>query len=229
MRAGRYLQPRQSNGLALNPRISDSFGDVVEIEKPYRLGSQQGKLRALLFHNQAVMGNFDEASALGTKTAAIPDVGNVRRRQSKVGAGLALEHAVSDRVGLFMRMSAHDGKTESYAFTQIDRSLSAGALINGAGWSRAQDNFGAAIAINGLSKAQQRYLGAGGLGFFIGDGKLNYATENIIEVFYSFGLPALIPKTSNALTLNFQHIQNPGYNRDRGPATIFGVRWHTEF
>ncbi len=32
LRVGRFMQPKQSNGLALNPRIFDSHGDVAEAE-----------------------------------------------------------------------------------------------------------------------------------------------------------------------------------------------------
>jgi high affinity Mn2+ porin len=31
------------------------------------------------------------------------------------------------------------------------------------------------------------------------------------------------------LTLDYQHITNPGYNRDRGPANVFAVRIHGQF
>jgi high affinity Mn2+ porin len=31
------------------------------------------------------------------------------------------------------------------------------------------------------------------------------------------------------LTLDYQWVDHPGYNRDRGPASIFAVRVHAQF
>ena len=117
-----------------------------------------------------------------------------------------------------------DGKTETYAFTEIDRSLSAGALIRGGAWGRPQDSVGVALAHNELSHAHRDYLTAGGLGFFIGDGRLNYRPEDIIEAFYSLGV-----FKNSWLTLDAQRIQNPAYNADRGPVDVVTIRVHAEF
>src|SRR5262249_13788728 len=55
LRAGRFMMPKQSNGLALNPRIFYSFGDQIELERSHTLGGRAGKLRLLTFRNQADM------------------------------------------------------------------------------------------------------------------------------------------------------------------------------
>jgi carbohydrate-selective porin OprB len=117
-----------------------------------------------------------------------------------------------------------DGKTETYAFTEIDRSLSGGVLVKGAAWGRAQDTVGLAFARNGLSSSHRNYLAAGGLGFFIGDGAINYRPETIVEAFYNMQVAKYL-----WVTLDFQHIANPAYNADRGPVNIGTVRLHTEF
>jgi carbohydrate-selective porin OprB len=117
----------------------------------------------------------------------------------------------------------HDGKTETFSFTEIDRSISAGLVLSGGGWTRPQDRLGVAWAVNGLSNTHRAYAAAGGMGFFIGDGKLNYKPETIAETYYlwTFG--------RQQLSVNAQFIKNPAYNADRGPVQVVGVRWHTEF
>lgn len=135
-----------------------------------------------------------------------------------------MEQAVSDDVGVFGRASWADGKTETYAYTEIDRSISGGVVVKGGAWGRAQDSAGFAMARNGLSKVRREYLAAGGLGFFIGDGRLNYRPEVVLETFYSLNLTR-----QTWLTLDWQHIRNPAYNADRGRVNVASVRLHAEF
>ena len=171
------------------------------------------------------MSRYEDALELSTQTSALPDINLVRSGdQSKYGLGLNLEQAISENIGVFMRAMWADGRTETYAFTEIDHSLSGGTLIKGNAWHRPDDKIGLAFAINGLSKAHQEYLTAGGQGFFLGDGNLNYQTENIIEVFYNLKLNKLA-----WLSVDYQHIDNPGYNADRGPVNFAGLRLHIEF
>ena len=83
-----------------------------------------------------------------------------------------------------------------------------------------------AHAQNGLSSSHQAFLAAGGNGFFVGDGRLNYRPESIVEGYYSIGLGFL---QRSAVSLGAQFIRNPAYNADRGPVRVFSVRLHTEF
>lgn len=223
-RAGRFLQPRVSNGLPLNTDWRASYGDVAELELPYALAGRGGRARLLAFRNVAVMGGFDDALVQGARLAQTPDLAGVRRRQAKRGWGINLEQALAPDAGAFMRASRGDGRTETYAFTEIDRSLSAGLSLGGARWQRAGDEAGIALVRNGLSADHQRYLGAGGLGFFLGDGRLNYRAERTLEAWYSFKFTEPL-----WMTLDYQRVANPGYNADRGPAQVVSVRFHTEF
>ena len=225
VRAGRFIQPKEPNQQALDPRIFQHYGDQIEVEHAHTIGGQPGKLRVLSFRNRAKMSRFQDALDLAARTGGTPDINDVRTgEQFKQGFGLNLEQAVSGDVGLFARASWADGKTETYAFTEIDRSLSGGVLVKGASWGRGQDSFGVALARNGLSKVRRDYLAAGGMGFFIGDGRLNYRPEAVFEAFYNLNL------TKAAwITVDWQHIRNPAYNADRGPANVVSVRLHTEF
>ena len=225
VRAGRFIQPKEPNQQQLDRDIFTHYGDQIEFEHAHAIGDQPGKLRVLLFRNRAKMSRFQDALDLATLTGGTPDINAVRTgEQSKHGFGLNVEQAVSSDIGLFARASWADGRTETYAFTEIDRSLSGGVLIKGSAWKRGQDNVGIAVARNGLSQVRRNYLAAGGFGFFIGDGRLNYRPEAILEVFYN----ARLAKAA-WVTLDWQHILNPAYNADRGPADVASVRLHTEF
>jgi high affinity Mn2+ porin len=223
-RAGRFMMPRRSNGLALNPRIFESYGDQIELERAHELMGRAGKLRLLAFRNRAVMGGFRGALADAESSGTTPDLATSRRNRVKYGAGVNLEQSVSANAGAFLRASWNDGRAETFAFTEIDRALSAGVSLKGSGWGRAADTVGAAVAKNGLSSAHRDYLAAGGLGFFLGDGALRYRTENIVEAYYSVGAAR-----DAWISADVQRIFNPGYNADRGPVTVFSLRLHYGF
>lgn len=228
VRAGRFMMPKQSNGLVLDRALGRHFGDQLEFEKSYALAGQPGKARLLLFRNRAIMGGFDDALVLAQAMPAlgVPDVASVRQLRSKKGWGINLEQAINEQTGVFARWGKNDGASEAYAFAEIDQSLSFGGQIKGASWGRPQDTVALAYARNGLSASHRALLAAGGNGFFVGDGRLNYRPETIVEAYYSLGLEFL---QRSALTLGAQHISNPAYNADRGPVKVFSVRLHTEF
>ena len=147
-----------------------------------------------------------------------------RGEQIKYGLGLNAEQALSDDVGVFARVMRADGRTETQAFTEVDRSLSVGTLVRGRLWGRADDSVGFAYLNNGISAARRRYLEAGGLSFFIGDGALRYQPEQATELFYSVGLAR-----GTWATFDWQHIRNPAYNAARGPVNVFALRVHAQF
>lgn len=224
LRAGRFAQPSESNGLALDTRIFKHFGDQIELEHTHTIGQQSGKLRLLAFRNKAKMGSFQDALADAPNKGGIPDVSRVRTERTKIGFGVNAEQNLTPDIGVFARGSRNDGASETYAFTEIERSISAGAVVKGRLWNRNDDAVGIASVRNGLSSVHRDYLAAGGHGAFIGDGQLNYRPEFIMEAYYSTYV------TKNGwVTVDWQRIANPGYNRDRGPATVGAVRLHTQF
>jgi high affinity Mn2+ porin len=183
-----------------------------------------GKLKLLAFLNRASMASYRDALRLGQQLNRAPDVALVRHRASRAGLAINLEQALTPELGLFARASANDGSKEAYEFTEINRSLSGGLQLKGAAWGRADDKAGVAAVVNALSHPARDYFGAGGVGILIGDGRLRYGSEKILELYYSMRLlPAV------ALSIDYQHIDNPAYNRDRGPVSVYGVRLHGEF
>ena len=223
LRAGRFAMPVESNGLRLDGRIAERHGDVAELEVPFKGLARGGVLRFLAYRNRAEMGAFRDALALGAATGSTPDLTQVRRLQSKSGVGAGAQIELTENVGAYVRAAVNDGKTETFAFTEIDRSVAFGALARGGAWGRAADSAGAAIYLNGLRAPHRDYLAAGGLGFFLGDGRLNYGGERILETFYSLGVTKGV-----SASLGYQRVANPGYNRDRGPANFIGLRLHAE-
>ena len=225
LRLARVSLPIESNGLALNSRIFNSYGDNAELEHSYSVNGQPGKLRVLGYRNVADMGTYSAANTIALETGATPDMSLVRKNRAKTGFGVSVEQYLSDSFGLFARYSAADGKGEEYAFAEVDRSAQVGVSIKGLTWSRADDTIGFAGVRNNLSNSHRQYLAAGGLGFFLGDGRLtDYHSEDIVEAYYSARLMAGL-----WATLDYQHITAPAYNADRGPVSVYTARLHAEF
>jgi len=220
VRAGHFAMPKESNGRGLDSGTTQ-YGQMIEAEHPYRIAGRDAIVRGLVFRNRVNAGSFSDALSLGN--AAVPDVTQVRHLQSKHGFGLSTQVQVTNDIGAYLRAGWNDGRTETYAFTEIDRSLAGGVLLQGARWGRADDSAGFAAYVNGLSRDHRDYLAAGGLGFFLGDGQLSCSTERIFETFYSFGIAR-----GTSLSGDYQYVANPGYNRDRGPAQVFTLRLHFE-
>lgn len=222
-RGGRFMVPVASNGLTLDTHSGTHYGDQIEVEHAHVIGDQTGKIKLLMFRNQAVMGSFADAIAHARTYGGVPDVANVRKQSSKSGYGISLEQSLRADVGLFARASWNDGKTENYSFTEIENSISTGVAVKGASWGREKDTFGLAIAQNGLNKTHREYLALGGLGAFIGDGQITYRPERIVEAYYSVNV-----YQSASVMAGLQHIVNPAYNADRGPVNVGTVRLHVE-
>ena len=223
LRGGRFAVPRESNGLELDNRLTARYGDQIEFEHRHRLADRDGAVRLLLFRNVERMARFDDALAAAAGNGLTPELSGMRRVQSKRGWGLAAEQALTETLGGFVRVGRHDGATEPYSFASIDNAVSSGLVWRGAAWGRAADELGVAVASSGLSASHRQFLAAGGSDFFIGDGQLRYGRESLIEVFYSAAL-----NESIKLSLDLQHINNPAYNRDRGPARFIALRLHAE-
>ncbi|MGH8293053.1 MAG: carbohydrate porin, partial [Gammaproteobacteria bacterium] len=77
---------------------------------------------------------------------------------------------------------------------------------------------------NGLSSQHTAYLEAGGCGFDLCDGALNYGYEKILEAYYRIQVGKYVQ-----VSPDMQFISNPGYNRDRGPARVIGLRLHANY
>jgi high affinity Mn2+ porin len=197
---------------------------VAEAELRQNWFGQPGKIKLLAIANHADMGSYRDAVQLAAISGAVPDTALVRRAAWRPGVAINIEQALADDLGLFVRASANDGAMEAYEFTEINRSLSAGLSLKGGRWGRRDDTFGVAAVVDGLSDAAQAYFAAGGIGILIGDGRLHYGSEQIVETYYAMQLTGWA-----SLSADYQHIANPAYNRDRGPVSIYSLRLHAQF
>jgi len=226
VRAGVFDLSRVPNSPALEMTPLRQYQLIGEIEERHQIGDRDGKLRVLWYDSEGFMGGYDQAIAYGQ---ANPEAGvstaNVRQSHSKQGVGLNAEQQLADHLGGFLRAGVSQGKYEAFEFSDINQSVAGGLALDGSPWQRADDAIGAAFVVNELSKAGLRYLATGGLGILVGDGQLEHpGSERIGELYYKAALTSY-----SALTLDYQYVENPAYNRDRGPVSIVGARLHAQF
>lgn len=220
LRYASAAMPRVANGLRFDRRLFRNRGDVFEGEYRYAANKHPGTVRLLHYLNHANAGTYSEATKL-----PVPDITATRRNGTlKYGFGLNMEQELTKDLGVFGRLGWNDGKTESFAFTAIDRLATLGFSLTGTRWRRPFDTVATEFTASGISGAHQAYLAAGGYDFLIGDGRLTYGPERISESYYN---ARLFPGFFAAFDL--QHVSNPAYNRDRGPVWIPSVRLHLEF
>lgn len=225
IRAAGALVPKEANASNMNTSIKEALAKQIEFEKGWGK-DRKGILRILVFHNKANMGNYQLAINQAQSLSIIPNIISTRQvGRSKFGFGINLEQQVTPNTGLFLRSSWNDGKNETWMFTEINNSFSIGTLGNGNSWKRKDDTWGIAMVSNGISSQHQAYLAAGGAGFMVGDGALNYGREFILEAFYN----ALLHEDHFFITPDYQLVFNPAYNKDRGPVSIYAIRVQTKF
>ncbi|MBZ5857004.1 carbohydrate porin [Flavihumibacter profundi] len=223
------LVPRKANGLELDYKVTKAHSETFEFEKNWEL-KRPGAVRFLLFRTASQAPTYIKTLTdikVGDSTSVDVYTGVKEWKVYggiKFGFGINAEQEISKSIGAFFKASWNDGKTATWAFTEIDHSASAGLHINGTGWKRPNDHIGIAEVVNGISHEHQDFLNAGLYGFIIGDGKLNYGAEAITELYYQAKL-----FTNFFLSADYQFVQNPAYNKDRGPVHVFAIRGHLEF
>jgi hypothetical protein len=221
------LMPKVANGIDLVWRPWQVHADNWEYElRRGIIPGKSGVVRLLAYTNYANMGIYRDAIAQFEQgRVARPDITNhpwhITR---KYGFGINMEQTLTRNFIAFGRFGWNNGKTESFAYTEVDQTFEAGLGARGAKWHRRQDRAGVALVTNAICKDHQTYLADGGYGFLIGDGRLNYGRENIVETYYTAHVYRGI-----YVAPGLQHIQNPGYNRDRGPVLVPSFRGHVEF
>ena len=225
-RFGEMLMPKIANGAHLDADIARARGENYELELHRELLPKRLTIiRPLAFVNHADMGSYREAiHEYESGQVAVPDITATREQgRVKYGFGLNLEQELTHMLRAYGRFGWNNGKTESFAYTEVDQTFSGGADLRGDRWHRREDKFGAAFVSDAISGDHREYLALGGLGFLLGDGKLNYGRENILEGYYT----AHVWHGVN-LSADVQRVWNPGYNRDRGPVFVGALRLHLE-
>jgi high affinity Mn2+ porin len=223
LRAGIETMPKVANGIDLDLRLDRARGQNVEAEVRPTLAGHDGAVRLLVYRNVADMGSYREAVdgfLLGRDP--VPDITRYREQgRTKTGCGLNFEQEVSPTVRVFGRWGVDDGRTESFAYTEVDGTLELGADLR---LQQEKHKAGIAWVANRLSGPHRTYLELGGLGFLLGDGRLDYGQEQIVETYYNYRIWRGL-----YLGADLQHVANPGYNRDRGPVWVPSSRLHIDF
>jgi hypothetical protein len=225
LRFGELAMPTVANGIDYDYDFAHARGENLELELHPAIAGRPGVIRLLGFANHARMGRYADAIATFLiRQSDTPDVTTTRvPGRVKLGAGLNVEQEVSDLVHAFGRLGWSDGAYESFAYTEVDNTVALGGDLRGTPWHRDGDKLGLAAVSNGLADDHRTYLALGGKGFLLGDGRLRYGRETIVEAYY----------TARAyrgvfVAADLQGIVNPGYNQDRGPVVIGSLRLHLE-
>jgi hypothetical protein len=225
-RFGEMLMPTIANGNTLDWNLARARGENFELELHRApIKNRATVLRLLSFVNHANMGSYREAiDGYLSGRDPVPDVTAYRKQgRVKYGFGLNLEQQLSSQWRAFGRLGWGEGANESFAYTEADRAASFGSDLTGKLWRRRDDKIGAAFLVDAISGDHRRYLALGGLGFILGDGHLNYGLEKIFETYYTAHVWRGV-----SFAADWQHITDPGYNKDRGPASVVSFRIHIE-
>lgn len=227
VRFGEMLMPKVANGIHLDADIARAGEQALEFDFTGNgLFHRSGTVRLLSYVNTADMGGYEQAveEYLDGRISTPSVIATRVQGRHRYGFDLNFEQDVSPTIAFFGRLGWSDGRNESFAYTECDRTLELGAFSYGKGWHRPNDRAGAAFVANGIVRAHQQYLALGGLGFQLGDGGLTYGPEKIVEAFYTAHVWRGV-----FLAADLQHINNPGYNRARGPVFVPGARLHVDF
>jgi high affinity Mn2+ porin len=229
LRTGYFLADTVPNGNEYDYEFFRRGQYILELQERYSLFSQPGHLQLTGWLSSVYAGSFAATlsnPALTNQNDPLTYLNIAETRQTRLEYGFIanLEQTVTKDFGLFSRLSWQDGQTEVMAWTDIDQSLSLGGVLKGTRWGRPDDRIGVAGVINGLSNANRAFLAAGGLGIVVGDGRLDYAKEKILEAYYRYSL-----NRWSSFTIDYQFVADPGYNADRGPVSIFAGRYHAQF
>lgn len=224
-RIGALDLSNEPNGSHLNVPLLQQNQYVAELGERHTLWDRPGKLKALYWITFGNLGSYNDAVAQGAATGQTPSTANLRHWQSKAGFGLNLEQQIAPDLGLFARAGWSQGGVEEVDFTDINMSASVGLSLAGTRWGRPDDTVGLAGVVNQISHQGKLYLAAGGLGGIIGDGQLPAAgPEQILETYYRWAAFSFAQ-----LDVDYQFVNNPAYNRQRGPVSVVSLRLHAQF
>jgi high affinity Mn2+ porin len=226
VRFAEAAMPTAANGIKFQTDLSLAHAENVEFELRGHLRPERATVVRLLgFVNHANMGVYSQAinNFLAGLTPQPDITAHPLRVKMKYGVGLNAEQQLTAHLRAYGRLGWNDGHTESYVYTEVDRHGDGGLQVAGDLWGRKLDKVGFAFALNGLSRDHREYLALGGQGFLLGDGKLHYRRETILESYYTLHLWRGV-----YTSFDLQYVANPGYNRDRGPVVVPGLRLHID-
>ena len=203
--------------------IFKSYSMATEFEQRYTVDSHPGTIRVLAWLNHANIDAYSDATPILLANGPNADISPAQSYHYAFGVGLNWEQEITRDIGAYSRLGWNDGQSQALEYSDANWSTSFGLSIKGGVWNRPDDTVGFGGVISGLSRHNQEFLSAGGLGIELGDGALNYGAEKAFETYYSFQIWKGVRST-----LDYQFVSNPGANRDRGTVSVFGIRMHEE-
>jgi high affinity Mn2+ porin len=233
LRYGVFVMPKVANGFTGDDQILKyppggaygpllkSWAMMTELERRYTMSARPGVMRYQAWLNEANMLDLDAATHLLQTDGPQANLSPAQAYRYKYGFGLNWEQEIADNTGLFSRLGWNDGRESGWAYTDVNWTASFGASVGGKSWHRPDDTFGLMDILSGASSQNQAFLKAGGVGILAGDGMLSYSPEDVVETYYSHKLPGNLH-----VTLDYQFVSDPAFNRDRGPVSILGIRIH---
>lgn len=238
LRYGFFQMPGEKNGFTVEDKYfkwpyessaSDgqflrSWAMMTELERRYDIDSHPGTIRLMAWLDEADFASYGAAIPILEAHGVGADISAARAYRFKYGFGLNWEQEVAENVGIFSRLGWNDGHNESWTFTDVNWTASFGVSVAGEAWHRPDDTFGVVGIVSGASRDNQRFLEAGGVDLTDGDGKLNYSPETVIEAYYGLQVSKNLQ-----FSLDYQFVDNPAFNQDRGPVSVFGARCHFQF
>jgi len=231
-RYGVATMPTVANGINFEWSLKRANGQNMEVEWRHGLlggllpPERRGALRLLGYVNHANMGDYRQQNIKFLEgLTPTPDItAHPLQSTVKYGVGINMEQELGDNLRVFGRFGWNEGQHESYVYTEVDQTVELGGDFAGKAWGRENDKVGLTFVTNAIKRDHQQYLKLGGLGFLLGDGKLNYAREDIVEGYYT-----LHTWRGLSYSLDAQYITHPGYNQARGPVLVESVRMHVDF
>jgi hypothetical protein len=230
VRASSVAEPKIANHSEMEYVFGKAASETMEVERDYMIGKQPGAVRLLFSYTQSRAPSYQAGlAAIADNDTTLLKIISGNAENPNFGGHKSTvcfnaQQNITDNIAAFFRAGLNDGKYATWAFTEIDQSVSGGFSFKGSRWGRDGDVAGIAGVVNGISAEHRAFLKAGGNGFIIGDGYLNYGQEEIFEMYYNAKLfPAVF------LSADYEFVNHPGYNRDRGPVHVFAIRGHFEF
>jgi len=221
LRGGAVQVARRVNSLSLDPQPGRGYQLLAQLDHFHSIGGRPGALRLIGGFSRTRSQSWAELMGQDDAGSRENPRGSYRH---KYMLALNMEQEIAPELGVFARLSWNDGRNQQWMYTQMDWAISAGLSLGGGRWGRAADTVGLAANIGGLGGPQRRFLEAGGAGFIIGDGRLNYRPERVVELYYDARVAA-----GTNVAANIQLVNNPGHNADRGPIVFLGLRVRTAF
>ena len=209
--------PSTPRGGSFDSDIARARSDLAALSVHDCLAGLPGSIVVLAYQNAADMGSYGDAiAAFRIGEDDVPDATKYRRAGTvKRGVAATVTQTLPGDLDAFVGAGIAGGDAEAFGTTEADDDLRAGIELRGRSWRRAGDRTGIGFASSGLAALHRTYLELGGTGTLLGDGKLHYGREDLMEAYYAADVARGV-----TAAIRFDLVAHPGFNTDRGPLVV---------